>query len=140
MSVRMQRILAGAVLVLFLLVIVLVLLIQWGDDGAVLLSDDTGTLSVVATVVIALGYFIADTMKSRNFTDGYKQLIDKLIHDKALADTLESKYLTMPEGLPKSTVDLVGDMMKHVVKMTPTEADDRLAGWIDQVRDGVPNE
>lgn len=140
MTERMQKIMAGLVVALLMLVIVLTLVIQWGDDGALLLSNDAGTLSIVATIIIALGYFVSDAIKSRNFTDGYGRLIDKLTDNVVLADSLELKYLAMPEGLPKKAIDLFADIAQHLVKMTPTEVDDRLAEFLDQIRDGKPNE
>lgn len=135
---KIEKWLAGMVVALVVLIAMLGLVMQ-ADDSAVLISDDAGTLSIVATVIIAVGYFVADTLKSRNFTDGYGKLIDKLTSDVILSNSLESNYLAMPEGLPKSTLDLFADIAKRLVTMTPTDADDKLGLWLDQIRDGKPN-
>ncbi len=135
----MNRRIGGLVVALIVLIAALLMVVQ-ADDGTVLISDDAGTLSIVAMVVIAVGYFVSDTLKSRNFTDGYGKLIDRLTNNVILADTLESNYLAMPEGLPKATLDLLADIAKHLVKLTPTDTDDRLAGWLDQLRNGEPND
>lgn len=140
MTERMQKIMAGLVVALLMLVIILTLVIQWGDDGAVLFSADAGTFPIIAGVIVAVLYFVSDAIKSRNFTDGYGRLIDKLTDNVVLADSLESRYLAMPEGLPRKAIDLFADIAKHLVKMTPTEVDDRLIGFLDQIRDGKPNE
>jgi hypothetical protein len=126
------------VVALLLLTAILVLMVQ--EDGTVLISNDSDTLPIVAVMIVAVGYFVSDTLKSRDFTSGYGKLIDKLTENVTLADTLESNYLAMPEGLPKNAVDLLADIAKHLVKMTPTDADDKLAGFIDDIRDGVQTE
>lgn len=138
MSDNLQIILGGAVLGLLMIVLTLVMVLQFGDDGTVLVSNDSGTLSIVAVVFIGLAYLIADTLKTRNFTDGYGRLIDKLTQDAILTDAIEANYLAMPEGLQKNAVDLLADIAKHLVELTPTDADDKLGGWLDDVRDGEP--
>ncbi len=130
----------GAVVVALIMLIVIMLLVVQSDDGAVLISDDTGTLSIIAGVIVVALVVAGDTLKSRNFTDGYGRLIDKLTSDVILTDAIESNYLAMPEGLPRSAVDLFADIAKHLVLMTKTDRDDRLSVWLDQVRDGKPNE
>jgi hypothetical protein len=140
MSTKMQQFLMGGAMMLVFIIILLVLVIQFDNDGAVLIANDSGTLAIVAAVILGLGYFVSDVLKSRNFAEGYGKLIDKLVGNVELADDLESRYMAMPDGLTRDIVDLMADAAKHLVGITPTDRDDKLATFIDQIRDGLPNE
>lgn len=140
MTTRMQQLLAGAVVALFVLVIVLVLVIQWGEDGAVLFANDSGTLSILGMTMVMIALVISGTMQSGNLSAGYERLIRELTSNRQLGDALESKYMATPEGLPRLLIDFFADAAGYLVMMTPTEKDDVLKSWLDQLRDGKPND
>lgn len=136
MSGNMQKIMMVGVGVLVMMVIVLLLVIQTGDDGAVLISDDAGTLSIVGMVFITVTMIIAETVRSGNFATGYIKLIDRLTNDAGLQDAIELEYLAMPSGLHKDAINMFADLASAFVKMTPDKRDDKLAGWLQDALDG----
>lgn len=133
----MQKIVSGLAVGLFLLVIVLVLLLQWGDDGAVLISDDSETLGIVANVLIVAIIASAVTLVTKGFISGYGELVEKLTSNVMLQDAIEENYLALPP-LPKHTIDMLVDLVGSVADMTEDMAVDKLAKYLTDATDGVP--
>lgn len=136
---HINKLLAGAVLVLLVLLIVLILVMQLAEDGAVLISSEDNTLAIIGMAAITIAIIIAETIRSGNISAGYERILVSITGNSDLQDTIEEHYLGLPEGLPKQTVDLLIDVIGHVSKMTPTDADDRLKVFLDEATDGEPN-
>jgi len=125
------------VLVAVLLVIVAVMVFaQYGADGSVLFSSDIETTAVLMMAVVAVAVIVGETIRSGNYGEGYIKLIDRLTSDTDLQKAIELEYVAMPPGLHKNAIRTFADIAGALVKLTPTQQDDKLAGWLQDALDG----
>ena len=132
---NMERWLIVLVFVLLLIVGVMVFA-QYGEDGAVLFSGDSETTAIILMAVVAVASIAAETIRSGNYGEGYIKLIDRLTSDVELQEAIELEYIAMPPGLHKSAINAFADIASALVKLTPTDRDDKLAGWLQDALDG----
>ena len=133
---HVNKIIGGLALVLFMIVLFLTLVMQLGDDGAVLISNDSDTLAIVGMVMVNITIVAGGVIMSGKIGQGYIDLVDRLTSDTQLQNAIELEYVAMPPGFQKSAVLTVAEIMSALVKLTPTDRDDKLAGWLQDALDG----
>lgn len=88
----------------------------------------------IAFVVLIVRSLI-DAYVNRDIMHGYRQFVNGVTTNTRLSDALETRYLaSTPEQ--RRRADQALDLVKWLADLTPTDADDVLKRWADEIRDG----
>ena len=101
-------------------------------------ANDVGLLLIVISFAVLLIRAGIDAYVNRDLMHGYRSLIDGLTSNTKLTDSLEARYMTLTPA-QKRIADQALDFADLLSRITPTDADDKLAKWSKELRDGLPN-